>query len=415
MGALRTEGLPLQCTSGRGGWQLCHNTSIVTERLYYTDSYLREFSARIVGRSPDGLTVYLDRTAFYPTSGGQPFDTGSLGGAGVVEVVDEDERIAHRLAAPAAEAEAVECAVDWERRFDHMQQHTGQHLISAVFEELFRLHTVSFHLGADSSTIDLEGPAVDARVLAAAERRANEVVCQNRPVRVDFQRAAEVQGLRKPSGREGTLRIVSIDGLDRSACGGTHLRSTGEIGVVLLRRTEKIRQAARVEFVCGARAVRRAHADYEALARAAQAFSAPLDEVPGCIAAQLEALRAAEKARQKLELELAACQGRELYDATAPGPDGFRRVRRRLERGSVDELRALAQNFTARERAVFLAALDEPPSVLLAVSADAGIDAGKAVKEAVAAAGGRGGGTPRIAQGSVPGAPALEQVLARLG
>jgi alanyl-tRNA synthetase len=386
----------------------------VTERLYYTDSYLHDFTARIVSRSPDGLTVYLDRTAFYPTSGGQPNDTGSLAGVPVVDVVDEDDRIAHRLAAPAPPSGAVDAAVDWSRRFDHMQQHSGQHLLSAVFAELFGLKTVSFHLGADSSTIDIEGVPVDAGVLTAAERRANEIIYQNRPLHVDFQHAADAQGLRKPSEREGTLRIVSIDGLDRSACGGTHVRTTGEIGAILLRKTEKIRQSTRVEFLCGGRAVRRAHADYEALARAAQLFSAPLDEVPAGIATQLEALRTAEKACKKLELELAAYQGKELYDNTAPGPDGFRRISRRLERGSVDELRALAQNFTAREKAVFVAALNHPPSVLLAVSADAGIDAGKAVKEAVTAAGGRGGGTPRAAQGSVPDATALDGVLARL-
>jgi alanyl-tRNA synthetase len=386
----------------------------VTERLYYNDSYLHRFSARIVDRSPDGLTVYLDRTAFYPTSGGQPFDTGSLAGVSVVDVVDEDDRIAHRLAAPAPAADAVEAEIDWERRFDHMQQHSGQHLLSAVFEELYGLKTVSFHLGSDSSTIDLEGVPVDTRVLAAVERRANEVVWQNRPLHVDFQHAADAQGLRKPSERDGTLRIISIEGVDRSACGGTHVRSTGEIGAVLLRKTEKIRQASRVEFLCGGRAIRRAHADYDALAKAAQLFSAPLDEVPASIAVQVEALRTAEKSRKKLELDLAAYQGKELYDNTAPGPDGFRRATRRLERGSVDELRALAQNFTAREKAVFLAALNDPPSVLLAVSADAGTDAGKLVKEAIGAAGGRGGGTPRIAQGSVPDAALLDGLLARL-
>src|SRR3954469_9412842 len=147
----------------------------MTERLYYTDSYLRNFTARVVEQSSDGLTVYLDRTAFYPTSGGQPFDIGAIGGARVVDVVDEEQRIAHRLATPVA-AGSVDCLIDWTRRFDHMQQHSGQHLISAVFEELFSLRTVSFHLGADSATIDVEGAPVDARTLVAVERRANEIV-----------------------------------------------------------------------------------------------------------------------------------------------------------------------------------------------------------------------------------------------
>jgi alanyl-tRNA synthetase len=386
----------------------------MTERLYYTDSYLRDFQARIVDRSADGLTAYLDRTAFYPTSGGQPFDLGSIGGVAVVEVVDEEERIAHRLVSPL-DAAAVDCAIDWERRFDHMQQHTGQHLISAVFEELFGLKTVSFHLGAESSSIDLEGAPVEAHTLRDTERRANEIIWENRPVAVEFQHAAEVQGLRKPSEREGTLRIVSIDGLDRSACGGTHVRSTGEIGAVLLRKMEKIRQSVRVEFLCGARAVRRARADYEALARAAQLFSAPLDDVPAAVKALQESARASEKACTKLGLDLAAYQGKDLYAATAAGDDGLRRAVRRLERGSLEELRAVAQNFTAQPKSVFVATLSDPPSVLLAASDDAGVDAGKVLKAALTAAGGRGGGNARMAQGSVGSAAALDEVLAKIG
>jgi alanyl-tRNA synthetase len=393
----------------------------MTERLYYTDSYLRDFRAHITGLSPDGRTVYLDRTAFYPTSGGQPFDTGSIGGAAVLDVVDEEARIAHRLAEPVAEGD-VECAIDWNRRFDHMQQHTGQHLLSAVFEEMFSLHTVSFHLGAESATIDLQGDlqggAAEPRTVLAAERRANEIVFENRPVTVHFEDAAEAQGLRKASEREGTLRIIAIDGLDRSACGGTHVRSTGEIGLVLLRKIEKIRQSVRVEFVCGGRAARRARADYEGLNKVAQLFSASLDDTPAMVSAQLETARANEKTRRKLELDLAAYQGKALYQATEPGADGVRRARQRVVAGigvgSLEELRAVAQNFTAQSKAIFTATLSDPPSVLLAASADAGIDAGKLLKAALAETGGRGGGNARMAQGSVPEAGVLEMVLEKL-
>jgi alanyl-tRNA synthetase len=393
----------------------------MTERLYYTDSYLRAFTARIAGHADDGRTVYLDRTAFYPTSGGQPFDIGSIAGISVLEVVDEDARIAHKLAATvnaeALRAETVECAVDWDRRFDHMQQHTGQHLLSAVFEELFHLKTVSFHLGAESATIDIEGGpdlrTTEPRTVVEVERRANQIVFENRPVTVEFQDAAEVQGLRKPSARDGALRIVSIDRLDRSACGGTHVRFTGEIGPILLRKLDKIRQTVRVEFLCGSRAVRRARADYEALSKAAQLFSSPLDEVPAMVAAQMEATRTAEKAHRKLELDLAAYRGDELYRNTMPDGEGFRRVIQRAVRGNLEELRAVAQNFTAQSKAVFMAALEEPPSVLLAVSEDSGIDAGKALKAALTEVGGRGGGNPRIAQGSVTNAAQLEHVLGR--
>jgi alanyl-tRNA synthetase len=386
----------------------------MTQRLYYPDCYLREFTAQIAGSSPDALTVYLDRTAFYPTSGGQPNDLGTIAGVEVTDVVDEESRVAHRLAVPLPTVDVVECAIDWNRRYDHMQQHTGQHLLSAVFEERFKLKTVSFHLGAESSTIDLEGGVLDGRVAADAERRANQLVFENRSVAVLFEDASGARDLRKATEREGTLRVISIEGLDRSACGGTHVRSTGEIGAILLRKLEKVRQATRVEFLCGARAIRRARADYDALARTAQAFSSPLDEVPALVAAQIESARAQEKARRKLELELAQYHGRELYDQTVPGADGTRRVERRLERGSLEEMRAMAQSFTSRPKSVFVAALTDPPSVLLAASEDAGIDAGKLLRAALTEAGGRGGGAARIAQGSVATAALLEQVLARL-
>ena len=386
----------------------------MTERLYYHDSYLREFGARVVETGGDGTVAYLDRTAFYPTSGGQPFDTGSIAGVAVLEVADEEERIAHRLAAPLR-AGAVECRIDWPRRFDHMQQHTGQHLLSAVLAEEFGLHTVSFHLGAESATIDVEGGAASESVIREAERRANAVVCENRPVTVEFQHAAEAQGLRKASEREGLLRVIAIEGLDRSACGGTHVRATGEIGAILIRKLEKVRQSTRVEFLCGGRAVARARADYEALSKVAQAFSAPLDETPALVAAQLEGARAAGKTLRKAEMELAVYHGKELYQATAAGPDGFRRHQRREANGSMEDLRALAQSFTAEPKAVFVAILDKPPSILYAVSADAGIDAGASLKAALASAGGRGGGTARLAQGSLPDAAGLERLLAQFG
>src|ERR1035441_10203337 len=370
----------------------------MTERLYYTDSYLRAFTARVVERSADGRTVYLDRTLFYPASGGQPFDVGSIDGVAVVEVVEDEERIAHRLAAPLGAEGEVAGEIDWTRRFDHMQQHSGQHLLSAVFEELFGLHTVSFHLGAESATIDLEGGPVE-----------------NRAVDVRFEDAGEAQGLRKASERAGTLRIVSIDGLDRSACGGTHVRTTGEVGPILLRKTEKIRQSVRVEFVCGGRAVGRARADFEALSRIAQLFSAPLDEVAPMVAAQLEAAKAADRARRKLELDLAAYRGKELYGKTEPGPDGIRRAVERLNAGNLEDLRAVAQNFTAQTKGIFVAALKDPPSVLLATSADSGVDAGKVLKAALGEAGGRGGGNARIAQGSVPDASLLDALVGKVG
>jgi len=382
----------------------------MTERLYYGDSYLREFRARVLDRSSDGSAVYLDRTAFYPTSGGQPNDAGFINGSAVVDVIDEGDRIAHRIASVLDAAE-VDCRVDWTRRFDHMQQHSGQHLLSAVFIEQFGIETCSFHLGEEISTLDLETPAIDLEKVIAAERRANEAVAENRPILVTYEDAVAAADLRKPSDRAGTLRIVSIQGLDRIACGGTHVRLTGEIGPVLVRRLEKIRNTVRVEFLCGGRAVRRARADYNLLTRLAQTFSTSPDQTPELAAVQLEAIREADRLRRKLESELARYQGRELYDATAPGPNGLRCVVRRLAKGTLDELRPLAQSFTAQPKAVFIAAVEQPATVLLATSADSGLDAGKTLQPLLAQAGGRGGGSARMAQGSAPTVQALDQIV----
>jgi alanyl-tRNA synthetase len=414
----------------------------MTERLYYTDSYLTEFRARVVGVSPDAASpgrqlIYLDRTAFYPTSGGQPFDTGQLGGLQVVEVIDEGDRIAHVVLTSRdregvvpgfnghLEATELEGRIHLARRFDHMQQHTGQHLLSAVLLEMFGSPTVGFHLGVESSTIDVAPPGVAQSVaqgaagalqpeqVREAERRANQVVFENRPVTVSFQHSSQDLGLRKPTEREGEVRIVSIEGLDRSACGGTHVRATGEIGPILLRKPDRIRGNLRIEFLCGGRAVARARADFEALSQIARLFSTPLDEAPAMVEAQREKLQEAEKARQRLAMELAASSGRALFNGAAPGPDGVRRLLRRVESLS-EETRAEAQSFTAAGPAIFLAAAENPPSILLAVDPGGGVHAGNVLKATLAAAGGRGGGNAGLAQGSLPSKEALENVIQSL-
>jgi alanyl-tRNA synthetase len=391
----------------------------MTERLYYSDSYLREFRARVIEADPTGLRVYLDRTAFYPTSGGQPFDLGTLGGPGsrarVIEVAEDDDRIVHLLDAPihAEEvAEEVEGHIDWARRFDHMQQHTGQHLLSAVFEELYAAPTLSFHMGVESSTIDIGIASLEANRAACAEDRCAEIVAQARPVAVTYEDAAAVSGLRKESHRTGTLRIVSIADLDRSACGGTHVASTAEIGPLFIRKLEKIRGNVRVEFVCGLRALRQARGEYRILSEIGHELSAPFERAPEMIAAQKARIKALEKSSQRLATELAVREGRELHASTAPDADGLRRI---TERGSIDEaMRARAQAFTAAGSAVFLAICEDPPSLLLAASPDSGIHAGDRLKAALAAAGGRGGGNQTLAQGSAPSREALNVVIGAL-
>lgn len=382
----------------------------MTERLYYNDSYLRDFRARVLETTDEGRRVYLDRTAFYPASGGQPFDRGTLGGVPVREVVDEvdeEDRIAHVLDAPLNTAE-VEGQIDWERRIDHMQQHTGQHLLSAVLVELFNIPTLSFHMGAVTSTIDAGAPSIDAQRMESVEERCAEIIGEARPVVITFEDATSDLGLRKMSQRTGTLRIVSIEGLDRSACGGTHVRSTAEIGPILIRKLDKIRGNTRIEFVCGLRALRQARSDFRTLSEISRSRSVPIEDAAALVATQVEKAKALEKTCQRLASDLARREGRELYEATAPDETGVRRV---TERGPIDDAtRARAQAFVAGSKAVFLAICPDPPSLLLAASADSGIHAGERVKAAVSAAGGRGGGNQVLAQGSVPTAEALETV-----
>jgi alanyl-tRNA synthetase len=383
----------------------------MTDRLYYKDSYLTEFRARVVGVSPDDGSpnrqrVYLDRTAFYPTSGGQPFDTGQLGGLSVIDVIDEGDRIAHILSESLNETE-VDGKIDAARRFDHMQQHSGQHLLSATLIEMFGAPTVSFHLGAESSTIDVTG-ALEPEQLREAERRANQIVFENRPVTVSFRHSSEDLGLRKPTEREGEVRIISIQDLDRSACGGTHVRATGEIGPILLRKLDRIRGNLRIEFVCGGRAVARARADFEALSHIARVFSVSIDDAPAMVETQREKLQASDKAMRRLAAELAEAKGRELYAQTAAGEHGIRRILRRVE-SLTEESRVEAQSFTASGPAIFLALAENPATILLAVSKNSGVHAGDLLKRALAEAGGRGGGNATLAQGSVPSKEALDQ------
>lgn len=379
----------------------------MTERLYYNDGYLKQFRAQVIEIAGDGHRVYLDRTAFYPSSGGQPADTGTLNGIAVIDVADEGERVVHVLETPVGLG-PVDCKIDWASRYDHMQQHTGQHLLSAVLEELFQFKTVSVHMGAEVSTIELATPAVSAEQMQKAEQRCGEIVGQGIPVSITYEDAAEDLGLRKASERTGTLRIISIGTVDRSACGGTHLRTTAEIGAVLIRKSEKLRGNTRIEFVCGARALRHARADFSALAEISRQLAVPLEESAGKVATLIENQKTLEKQTQKLSAELARREGIEQWTATAPDADGIRRV---SHSGILDDAtRARAQAFVSRGNAIFLAINNDPLSVMLAASTDSGIHAGERVKALLASLGGRGGGAATMAQASLPANADLAEI-----
>jgi alanyl-tRNA synthetase len=388
----------------------------MTERLYYRDATLRSFSATLVDVADEGRKVYLDQTAFYPTSGGQPHDLGTLGRSRVVDVIDEGERVAHVLDTPIdRDTKGVGGEIDWQRRYDHMQQHTGQHLLSAVLDDLVGLKTVSVHFGPETSTLDVAdasggGNVLATDVLARVEARANAIIGESRPVVVTFEDAARATGLRKPSDREGTLRIVTIEGVDRSACGGTHVATTSEIGPMFLRRQEKVRQGLRIEFVCGERAIRRARQDLEMLSRVARTFSASIDEVAKIVEGQVAQMSDLQSENKRLLESLASYRVVELYNSATPRADGVRVIIERVTSGA-DSARSLALAVVPLTRVLFIATSHTPPSVLVATSADSGIDAGKMLRPLLEQVGGRGGGSARLAQGSAPSVDAIEQIV----
>jgi len=300
----------------------------VTERLYYQDCYLREFRAQVVETADAGRRVYLDRTAFYPTSGGQVHDLGVLTASGkeiaITEVADEEDgRILHFAAAPIAVGSQVHGSIDAARRRDHVQQHTGQHVLSAAFIQLFNMPTVSFHMGEESCTIDLETSGLSSAQAQKVELLANEVIAEDRPVSIRFVPLEEARklGLRKlPPKQTGDLRLIDITNFDLTACGGTHVRATGQIGSILLRKIEKVKQGVRVEFVCGLRAVNTARRDYTTLTEAAALYSSHIYDVPEQVRKSLAEAKAAGKTQHKLLEELAELYAERLLAQAAGSP-----------------------------------------------------------------------------------------------
>lgn len=385
----------------------------MTERLYYTDAYLPAFTARVTSIDPDSRRVYLDRSAFYPSSGGQPHDVGVLGDVRLIDVLDEDAQVAHVVESIAGllVGQEVQGRINWSRRFDFMQQHTGQHLLSALCADGYGWPTTSVHFGDEYCTVDVAAAQVGMEIVREIERRANAVITSNVAVSVSFEDASTATGLRKPSDRDGELRIVTIDGIDRSACGGTHVRHSGEIGSMLLRRVEKTKGATRIEFLCGARAVRRASADADLLTRASRTLSAAPDELPGLVESQLARIGELERERKRLAGELARHDAQERWNAAPVDTNGNRIVHIRLEGKPVRDAEPLAQALSALGRCVVLVRSDMPHGVLLASAADSGVDAGALLKPALAAFAGRGGGSPRLAQGSLADADAVLGVI----
>ena len=394
-----------------------------SDRLYYSDPFLKTFNAAVTAVREQAGSVWqvaLNRSAFYPTSGGQPFDTGSLRttsptGSNVevpVEQVEEDESgtVWHFVPQPLSAGAHVEGQVDWSRRFDHMQQHTGQHLLSAVFVRELQAPTVSFHLGDGTSTIDLASPTIAHHSIERVERIANEIIGEDRPVTISYASRAEAEAmlargeLRKLPDREGTIRVIDIADFDRNACGGTHVRATGQIGGLLIRRLEKVSRGVRVEFVCGLRAVRAARTDAAVLTETAGLLSTGARELPALIKQMVAEGKTIAKERQKLREELATYQAAEIVKG-APTENRIRLIVRGWKDADRDFVKLLASRTAAAGTStavLFRSEEVDPFRVFLARSPDLKFNCGQILKEALASLGLRGGGSPDLAQGEVP-------------
>jgi len=376
----------------------------MTERLYYADAYCRHFSARVTERLTwDGQpAVVLDRTAFYPTSGGQPADEGTLNGVAVDDVfAREDGAVVHVLACALPE-EKVAGQIDWSRRFDHMQQHTGQHILSAAFEQVLDTDTVGFHLGAEVSTIDVNVARLDPEVVASVEDLANQVVWEDRPVDTRFVSPDELASLplRRPPAVDGPVRVVDVDSFDVNPCGGTHVARTGEIGLIRIPRLEYRGDETRVEFLCGRRALRDYRARSEVVDQLATRLTVGYWELDQAVARLQDEAKQLRRDLRQMRERLLYVEAADLYETATPR-GAYRVVEKVWEGREPGELRALAQELIRRfEVVALLASVGERTHLCFARSEGVGVNVAELLREACGQLGGKGGGRPHLAQGS---------------
>jgi alanyl-tRNA synthetase len=392
---------------------------MATHRIYYDDSFARDFEAKVLTCEPcvHGSTpaweVVLEETALYPASGGQPCDFGKLGDANVLEVRDDGDEIVH-IVDRELPAGPIHGCVDWVRRFDHMQQHTGQHLLSAMFQERFGRPTVSFHLGAELSSIDLRGAEPTAEILEGAERAANRIIFEDRPINVRYgtQEQLAEMGVRKEVERTGILRAIEIEGADLQPCGGTHVRRSAQIGMLLVRRCTKMRQDWRVEFACGARAERLARNDFRLIARTAANLACAPDDLADAAARLVTERDTNFKEVRSLLQRLAELEAASVLQSTPASGSGIRIIVRAFDESTQpDYLGFFSTQLAKTEGVVSLLGLKGNGQVVFAQHPSDGKDMNALLKRVFERFTGKGGGNRDFARGRLADATHIGQAL----
>ena len=389
---------------------------MATVRLFDEDSYRDDFEARIVEsrRVGDKQGLILERTFFYPASGGQPSDRGTLNGVPVVDVFEDGGRIVHVLDGSVPEEGRIDGRIDRGRRFDHMQQHTGQHILSQSFSRTMDAETVGFHLGEEVSTIDLDVERMSGEDIRKTEALANRVVFENRNV---VLRQCSMQGLndiplRKRPERDGMVRVVEVEDFDWSACCGTHVRRTGEVGLVKVTRWERYKGGTRVTFLCGSRALADYQRKMDVVTGSCRLLTAGEEDVLAALTKWQEERKEATRKLRAVVDEKLNYEAKELWDAAAT-VGSCRLVVAVYENRDREEVEALVRKLVHRENVVALMGLKREGRgyFYFGRSPSGGLGMKSLMEKACGEIGGRGGGTPEMAQGSGPDGAKVAAVL----
>ncbi|GAB4114586.1 MAG: serine-tRNA(Ala) deacylase AlaX [Candidatus Caldatribacteriota bacterium] len=392
----------------------------MTERIYYQDSYLKEYKSKVIKKMEikNRPALVLDQTIFYPTSGGQPYDQGFIQNIPVVEVLEEGEDIIHVLQQEweGQEQEEVISKIDWTRRFDHMQQHTGQHILSGALMKIWGIETVSFHLGEKYCTLDINKADLTSEEIKNIEFNANKIIFENKPVEsyfIEQQEELKRLNLRKEVKRKGKIRIVEVKDFDISACGGTHCRTSGEIGLIKITRWERKGENIRLEFICGQRAWKDYFWKNEMIKDISTKLTVKDAELAEAIDRLLEERREIKKELREYKEKWQEYEISQILGEFPPREDGIRVIKRIFKEKKFPEVRDLIQRMVNLEEKVIIfgGMIDNGGKIIFACSKNLNYDMKRLVKEAEKFIEGRGGGSINFAQSGGKKAEGIAQAI----